>query len=187
MNKIILSTKEFRKMPYADTDVNWTKTKGEVEGILYDLRAKGILKKHVWATEGEADDEVETLYMELELPVSDTQLRTIRLKFQPTMLYTEHWKGAIKRGDKRMVTKVQKNTSWRLFYWHFKTKMEAVQFGLVTLENEFMSNIMHYLKDDREVTFGEVLNMMLREDKVGTFLEDLREAKAVEAEVVDHR
>ncbi|GAH67693.1 unnamed protein product, partial [marine sediment metagenome] len=58
MNKLILSNKDFQKMPYASTQVSWTKTKGEVEGILYDLRSKGILKKHGWVTEGEADDEV---------------------------------------------------------------------------------------------------------------------------------
>lgn len=191
MNKIVLPTSDFRKMPYAGTDVAWTKTKGEVEGILYDLRSKGILKKHGWTTEGEADDEVDTLYMELEIPVSDTQIRTIRLKFQPTMIYTEHWKGAVKRGDKRLVTRVHKNTSWRLFYWHFKSKMEAVQYGLVTLENEFMSNIMYSLRDDRgavsEITFGEALKMILLEDKIGAVLEDKREAKSVPSEVVDNR
>jgi len=179
-------------MPYANTPTAWTKTKGECEGILYGLRSKGILKKHGWVTEGDADDEVDTLYMELEIPVSETQIRTINLKFQPTMIYTEHWKGAIKRGDKRLVTKCHKNASWRMFYWHFKSKMEAVQYGLVTMENEFMSNIMHYLKDDRgkitgEITFGEALKMLLLEDKIGAVLEDKREVKVVDAEVVDHR
>ena len=191
MNRLILSSKEFNKMPYAGTPTAWTKTNGECEGILYDLRSKGILKKHGWVTEGEADDEVDTLYMELEIPVSDTQLRTINLKFQPTMIYREK-----RDKHKRLVTVIMKNTSWRLFYWHFKSKMEAVQYGLVTMENEFMSNIMHYLKDESgkitgEVTFGEALKMMLLEDKVGLLLEDKSEAqikaKVIEAQVVEPR
>lgn len=189
MNKLILKSADFDKMPYSSTSVPWTKTKGECEGILYNLRSKGILKKHGWVTEGDADDEVDTLYMELEIPVSDTQLRTINLKFQPTMIYTEHWKGAKRRGDKRMTTKIHKNTSWRLFYWHFKSKMEAVQYGLVTMENEFMSNIMHYLPGGGEVTFGEALKMILLEDKVGLLLEDKStaksEVKVIEAQVVE--
>ena len=187
MNKLVLTTKAFNKMPYAGTDVSWTSTKGECEGILYNLRSMGILKKHGWVTEGDADDELDTLYMELEIPVSDTQVRTINLKFQPVMIYTEHWTGAVKRGDKRMITKVHKNTSWRLFFWHFKSKMEAVQYGLVTMENEFMSNIMHYLEDGSEVTFGEALKMILLEDKVGLLLEhqDVKDAKLVEAGVVE--
>jgi len=194
MNKLIIKSADFDKMPYASTNVPWTKTKGDCEGILFNLRSKGILKIHGWVTEGEADDDVDTLYMELEIPVGEDQLRTINLKFEPTMIYTEHWKGAKKRGDKRMITRVHKNTSWRLFFWHFKSKMEAVQYGLVTLENEFMSNIMHYLKDESgkitgEVTFGEALKMMLLEDKVGLLLEDKSEpqikAKVIEAEVLD--
>lgn len=182
MSKIILPNKEFQKIPYSSTTVAWTKTKGEVEGILYNLRSKGILKKHGWTTEGDADDEVDTLYMELEIPIGETQLRTIQLKFQPTMIYREK-----KDRHRRRVTVIEKNTSWRLFYWHFKSKMEAVQYGLVTLENEFMSNIMHHLEDGREVTFGDALKMILLEDKVGTLLEDRREGepKVISAEVVE--
>ena len=180
MNRLILTNKEFMTMAYASTTVAWTKTKGEIEGILYDLRSKGILKKHGWVTEGGADDEVDTLYMELEIPVSDTQLRTINLKFQPTMIYREK-----RDKHKRRVTVIEKNTSWRLFYWHFKSKMEAVQYGLVTMENEFMSNIMHYLEDGGEVTFGEALKMILLEDKVGMLLEDKRESKVIQVEVVE--
>jgi len=184
MNKLILSNKDFQKMPYASTTVAWTKTKGEIEGLLYELRSRGILKKHGWVTEGDADDEVDTLYMELEIPVSDTQLRTINLKFQPTMIYREK-----KDRQRRRVTVIMKDTSWRLFYWHFKSKMEAVQYGLVTLENEFMSNIMHYLEDGSEVTFGEALKMILLEDKVGLLLEDKSQAKSkakvIDAEVVE--
>lgn len=136
-------------------------------------------------TEGEADDEVDTLYMELEIPISDTQLRTITLKFEPTMIYREK-----KNRQRQRVVNCMKDTSWRLFFWHFKSKMEAVQYGLVTLENEFMSNIMQYLEDGtggtKEVTFGEALKMILLEDKVGFFLEDKSEPKPIDAEVV-HR
>lgn len=185
MTKMILSNKDFQKMPYSSTTVAWTKTKGEIEGLLYELRSKGILKKHGWVTEGDADDEVDTLYMELEIPISDAQLRTINLKFQPTMIYREK-----KNRQRQRVMNCMKDTSWRVFYWHFKSKMEAVKYGLVTLENEFMSNIMHYLEDGSEATFGEALKMILLEDKVGSLLEHKNEtksnAKIIEAEVVEH-
>ena len=184
MTKNIMSSSEFNKMPYSGTDVSWTKTKGEVEGILYDLREKGLLRKHAWTTEGEAGNEIDTLYMELEIPISDTQLRTIRLKFQPSMIYTEHWKGSVKKGTKKSYLKLRRNTSWRLFWWHFKSKMEAVQYGLTTMESEFMSNIMYRLKDDREITFGDALKMILKERKLELVLEDKRKPKSVEAKVV---
>jgi len=177
MNKIILPNKKFMKMPYASTTVAWTKTKGDIEGILFDLRSKGILKKHGWTTEGEAEDLIETLYMQLELPISDTQIRTIQLKFQPTMIYREK-----KNRQRQRVTEIMRDTSWRLFWWHFKSKMEAVIYGLETLENEFMSNIMHALPDGREVTMGEALNMILLENKMDYLLEGPRERKAVEIE-----
>lgn len=179
MNKLILAIKDFKKMPYSDTDVHWTKTKGEIEGILFSLRDKGVLKKHGWLTEGSGDDIIETLVLELEIPVSDTQTRTLQLRFQPTMIYTEHWKGSMKRGDKHLEKRVRRNTSWRLFFWIFKAKMEAVQYGLVTLQNEFMSNIILPI-EDKTITFGEALTTILQEDRLGSLLEDRRDRKDVE-------
>ena len=59
-------------------------------------------------------------------------------------------------------------------------------YGLETLENEFMSNIMHQLKDDSgrdyEITMGEALKMILLEDRVGVLLEDKRESNVIEVE-----
>ncbi len=192
MNKIILESKAFSEMPYSDTSVSWTRTKGDIEGKLFELREKGVLQKHGWTTEGKPGEEVETLYMVLELPISDTQIRTVNLKFQPTMIYRERWVGSIKKGNKRKKIEMMKNTSWRLFWWHFKTKLEAVLYGLVTFENEFMANIMHYLTDESgepyEVTMGEALRMILEEDRIGSLLEYKKEdKKAIDAEVVDHR
>lgn len=183
MRKIVIPSSTYNKMPYADTDVKWTTTKGNIEGKLLELREIGLLVKHGWTTEGKVGEEVETLYMELQIPLSDTQIRTIQLKFQPVMIFTEHWKGSVKRGDKRLVEKIRRNTSWRLFWWHFKTKLEAVQYGLETMENEFMSNIMYQLPDNRgEVTFGEALKTILLERKFDAVLEYKPDKKTIEAE-----
>lgn len=188
LNKIVLDNKAFNEMPYANTAVSWTKTKGDIEGKLFELREKGVLRKHGWTTEGKPGEEVDTLYMVLELPISDTQVRTVNLKFQPTMIYRERWVGSKKKGNKRKELKLMKNTSWRLFWWHFKTKLEAALYGLVTLENEFMANIMHYLTDESgkpyEVTMGEALLMILQEDRIGSLLEHKKDdAKIIEAEI----
>ena len=173
MNKLIVSFKDFKKMPYNDTKTKWTTTKGEFEGILYGLRERGILKKHAWVTEGATDEEIESLVLEMAIPVR-SQTRTIQLRFQPTMIYTESWKGSRSRGDKKLVKKLQRNASWRMFYWGFKAKMEAVLYGLVTLQNEFMSHIVLSLKDD-SVTFGDALEVILEEGRLGNLLEDLRD------------
>jgi len=49
------------------------------------------------------------------------------------------------------------NQSLRLLYWYLKTKLEAISFGLVSVEHEFLSDIVYRLPDGTEKTISEVM------------------------------
>ena len=49
------------------------------------------------------------------------------------------------------------NQSLRLLYWYLKTKLEAISFGLVSVEHEFLSDIVYHLPDGTEKTISEVI------------------------------
>ena len=176
MNKVELSNKDFRSMPYSGTEVRWTKTRGEIDGLLYDLQEQGVLKRKAWLTEGDE----EMLYVELEIDLPGGLRKTIQLKFQPVMVYV---KKKVGRSNKARIV-LERDTSWRLFWWHLKTKLEAVRFGLVTFETEFMSNIVYQLPEGGEVTMGEALKGILAEDRLGRLaLEQKKdERKPIEVE-----
>ena len=167
MTILIVDNKALKKMPYGSTKVSWTDTRGDIEGKLLALKEKGILKKKAWLEEGD----VEKLYLELDLPVSDTEKRIVTLKFEPTLIYVE----TVDRYKRRSKPVLNRDVTWRLFWWHFKIKLEAVLYGLVTLEEEFMSHIVHQLPDGRETTFGDALKTILLEGRMDHVLEDKRD------------
>lgn len=162
MKQLVVSPKQLKQMPYSSTPVKWTKTRGEIEGKLLELKDKGILKKHAWVTEGDN----EALYMEIQIQVSDTQVKHVTLRFTPMMIYVETLKG------KNRGIHLNRDVSWRLFWWHFKARVEAVLYGLETFEEMFMSNITYALPDNRgEVTLGEAIPMILESNQLGKLLE----------------
>ena len=163
MNTLIVNKKQLESMPYGKTIVKWTKTKGEIEGKLLELEEKGLLKKNGWVKEGDA----ETLYLELEILISDTENRRVTLKFEPTLIYVD-----LRNRGKPMLNR---DVTWRLFWWHFKARLEAVLYGLTTVEEMFMSNIVRQLADGREVTFGDALKVILLEGRLDNVLEDKRD------------
>jgi hypothetical protein len=167
MSEIVLDGKEFRKMPYYSTKVSVGRTKGEIDGLLYD---HGVENK-AWITQ----DGKETLIFELTVQVGNVE-RKLAFKFQPTMIRVNY---------PRKPNTVERETSWRLFYWHLKTKLEAIKYGLVSVERELMSNIIYsgQLTDSR--TVGDALTDIIQLGRLEHIdqvaLEDKRDPRHVEA------
>ena len=168
MREIVLDAKDFKKMPYSTTDVSWQRTKGEIDGLLYD---HGI-DKIQWTQEG---DQVRLVFaMNVEVMGFE---KLIAFKFEPVRVFTY-------RGLKGRKTKTEmKNVAWRLFWWHLKSKLEAVKYGLSSVEVELMSNIIHKLPDGSDSTIGETMQHLIAEDRLnGLALEDKRSSKSVEVD-----
>lgn len=174
MSEIVLTPKEFNKMPYKTTTVSKHRTKGDIDGLLYD---QGI-EKIQWTQLGDQT----TLVFAMDVEVMGVE-RMLAFKFTPPRIYVNKRKTV--RGKGRVIVKEhQENTSWRLFYWHLKSKLEAVKYGLASAETELMSNIIHKLPDDSESTVGETMQQIIANGRLDQLaLEDRR--KAIEAEVIE--
>lgn len=168
MNELVIDSKEFRQMPYYSTKVSCGKTKGEIDGLLYDY---GVENK-AWITQ----DGNETLIFELSVQVGNVE-RKLAFKFQPTMIRVKY----PKKGNI-----LERETSWRLFYWHLKSKLEAIKYGLVSVEKELMSNIIYsgQLTDSRTVgdAMSDIIQMGRLEHLDRMALEDKRPPRKVEAD-----
>ena len=46
------------------------------------------------------------------------------------------------------------DAAWRLVYWYLKNKLDAIAYGLVTIEQELMAQIIIHLPDG-ETTLGQ--------------------------------
>jgi len=168
LREVTLDSKTFKKMPYSTTTVSWQRTKGEIDGLLYE---HGI-DKIQWTQEG---DQIQLIFA-MKVEVMNVE-KLIAFKFEPVRIFAM-------TGRKGRRTKTEmKNVAWRLFWWHLKSKLEAVKYGLSSVEVELMSNIIHKLPDGSEATVGETMQQIIAEDRLnGLALEDRRGAKAVEVE-----
>lgn len=168
MNEIVIDAKTFREMPYHSTKVSVDRTKGEIDGLLYEYE----VENKAWITQGDN----ETLIFDLTVKVGNRQQK-LAFKFQPTMIRVNY---------KRKPNQLEKETSWRLFYWYLKNKLAAIKYGLVSVESELMSNIIvsGELTDARTMgdSMSDIIEMGRLDhiDKIA--LEDQREKKEIEAE-----
>jgi hypothetical protein len=132
-----------RDPPYMDTEVPYERTKAEIEILLKSYGVKGIR----W-TSLEGQDDVLEFIIEAEVQGVKKQLGiTVR---PPHIFIKKKLRGQI-------VDTENINQEYRLLFHWIKSKIEAVVWGLSTIEKEFLSEIRFKLPDGRETTVGEVV------------------------------
>jgi hypothetical protein len=139
----------FRKdAPYSKTTVPWDRTEIAIKRLLEDYGAVGIQ----WTLYRGKN----TLRFIVEKKVKGV-LKEIHAAVQPPAVETMDRKGNPKRN---------KNQEYRMLYYWLKSKLEAIKWGMVSFEDEFLSKILYIGKDGRETTIGEVILPMIAEDKL---------------------
>ena len=68
--------------------------------------------------------------------------------------------------------------AYRLLFNYIKNKLEAVRVGMVTVENEFMSQIKFSLHDGTTTTLGQRLIPLMQGNRLQNALEHQEERKA---------
>lgn len=160
------------RVPYSNTTVPIEKTKAKLEKL---LKSYGV-KKVVWAS----DDNEEVLMFEVLVEVKGVKHgRAYQIK-PPHILLTKRQYG-------RLVHTENRNQEWRLVFHWVKTKLEAVTWGLSTIEKEFLSETAMQLPDGTVTTVGERIHEIY-ETLQSPALEDhsVRNGRVIEAEVVHH-
>lgn len=132
-----------RNPPYMDTEVPYERTKAEIEILLKSYGVKGIR----W-TSLEGQDDVLEFIVEAEVQGVRRQLG---IAVRPPHIYIQ------KKLHGKLVKTENINQEYRLLFHWIKTKVEAVVWGLSTIEKEFLSEVRLKLPDGRETTVGEVV------------------------------
>lgn len=168
-----MSSEKLRtKPPYSNTTVPIEKTKAKLEKL---LRSYGV-KKVVWAN----DDNEDILMFEVLAQVKGVK-RGITIQIKAPHILSG------KRQCGRLVQTENRNQEWRLVFHWVKSKIEAVIWGLSTIEKEFLSEVSLKLPDGSVTTIGERIQEIY-ETVQSPALEDhsFKNARVIEAEVVNH-
>lgn len=158
--KLVLPVEKYRQMPYYDTDVSKAKTFGEIVGLLeaYGIHDYDWKKRKAVPPFTVAD---EALEFPLDYKRADGSNASVLVHIDVPQIYKEN-----KKGESEYMEK----TSWRLFWWFMKARLEAAFYGISSLEREFL----YLITDDRGVKLGdrimkaiesEGLDKVLLEDK----------------------
>lgn len=139
---------EKQKCPYLTTKIPYTRTKADIEELLKKYHAKAVR----W-TEHFDQTQAPTLEFLMDVELKGVK-RTLGFKMQPVILTQR--KRINTRYGRTMGETPNLDASLRLLWWYIKSKLEAVSYGLVSFEKEFLSQVMMSLPSGSVVTIGEV-------------------------------
>jgi hypothetical protein len=134
-----------KKPPYLDTSVNADRTYAEIQRMLLDAGCEGV---QVTRT---AIGEV-TIRFGLEVEVQGVRKR-IGCELRPALLAQRKRQHGTYGS---LVTTTNEAATARLAWWYLKSKIEAVQYGLVSAEREFFSQILVALPEGGTGTIGDM-------------------------------
>jgi len=146
MADIYLTKEQWNRLPYKTTKINKGKTYGEIIGL---LESHGI-SDYRWTKLQDTD----TLEFPLVIKRDDVE-QQFAVKITVPRLYFKKSVGKGRNAPKQMT--YLEEVSWRIFWWHLKSKLEAIEYGISDEVREFMYNINYALPDGTEVNLGEAL------------------------------
>ena len=124
--------------PYYGTKVPVETTQAQIQHLLYKHGAQGIQ----W-TEIPEEGLYEVMFL-FPTPTKDGGKQTLMFRVRPTLL-------------KKKDGTPDPAATMRMVLWWLKTKLEAITYGLRSVEEEFLAEAVHRLESGEEVTVGEIL------------------------------
>ena len=152
-----------RNPPYGNTAVPYERTKAAIELLLKSYGVKGIQ----WTSYQDVDD----LKFIVEVSVHGVK-KEIGIQVKPPQIKIR--KRVAGRG---LVFTENRNQEYRLLYHWIKSKLEAVVWGLSTVEKEFLSQVIVSLPTGQS-SVGEVISSLIAEDRINSlpFLEGKKQS-----------
>jgi hypothetical protein len=131
-----------KRTPYYDTTVPPERTQAEISKLLYEYGAEAVR----WTTTRAGQSQIEFV---LKMQTAGTMQQRITVRVSPPVF------------AKRDGTQNQAQ-SMRLLHWWLKSKLEAVYYGLTTVESEFLAEIVGALPDGSSATIGDLIVPKIR-------------------------
>lgn len=183
MKIVEVTTQEFKKIPGYTTEITPGRWRGMIDTLLYELdELEGVsVERQAWLREKGIT--MPTLVIEILAQVGNVE-RRFQLQIEPVLIRRMKKVGG-RYGKNKLVD--EERASWKLFHDLMKLKFTAARLGIVEVHHEFMSYIAKRLPDDSIGTFADFMDVVIQrpEGLEGLQLEDQREAKIIEAEVVE--
>jgi len=146
--------------PYKSTKIDPDHTRVEIDKL---LRKYGV-KKIIWASDYESNDV--QLAFEVEAEIQGIRKGFTVMVRPPLILKRVRvYNRVLMKSEHIQVPNWPQ--SMRILYWYLKSKIESVAFGLVSIEKEFLSQIMISLPEGNS-TVGEALEPVMMRDKLST-------------------
>lgn len=141
------------------------------------------IERQAWIKE--KDVRMPTLILEMKVKVGNVESK-FDFMLEPVLIRRKRRVGG-RYGPTKLVD--EEKASWKLFHDLFKLKVTAARLGAVEIHHAFMSYIAKQLPDDSIGTWADFMNLAIQSPGglEALQLEDKREAKAIDAEVVDTR
>lgn len=139
-----------RNPPYMDTTVPYERTKAEIEILLKSYGIKNIR----WTTLEGQDDTLEFI---IEAQVQGTK-KQLGVAVKPPHIVIK------KKLHGKLVESENINQEYRLLFHWIKSKIEAVVWGLSTIEKEFLSEVLMKLPNGHQSTVGDVVVNLMSKD-----------------------
>ena len=139
-----------RNPPYMDTTVPYERTKAEIEILLKSYGIKNIR----WTTLEGQDDTLEFI---IEAEVQGVK-KQLGVAVKPPHIVIK------KKLHGKLVDTENINQEYRLLFHWIKSKIEAVVWGLSTIEKEFLSEVLMKLPNGQQSTVGEVVVDLMSKD-----------------------
>ena len=142
-----------RPYPYHDTTTSARQTQVQITKMLYEEGCE--------ATRWTEEDKGTRVMLEFiwKIP-TDEGKKSFAFRVSPPVM--KKWVG---RGNARH-QEPNPNASMRLLWWYLKSKLEAVKYGLVRVEEEFLQAMVLPLPGGRDATMGEVVMPQIKVEKV---------------------
>ena len=133
-------------IPYQHTTIAPERTKADIEKL---LKEHGI--SDVQWTTYKGDTLLRFLW---HLTIKGVE-KEIMFQFTPPIIHTQ--KRIWSQQDQRTIkaTVQLEATAYRLLFWYLKNKLDAVLYGLESMEKEFLSHAVVALPNGKEVTVGD--------------------------------
>ncbi len=139
-----------RNPPYVDTTVLYERTKAEIEILLKSYGIKNIR----WTTLEGQDDTLEFI---IEAQVQGVK-KQLGVAVKPPHIVIK------KKLHGKLVDTENINQEYRLLFHWIKSKIEAVVWGLSTIEKEFLSEVLMKLPNGQQSTVGDVVVNLMSND-----------------------
>lgn len=162
------------KIPYSNTTIPPERTKADIEKMLKEHGIEDIQ----WTTyKGKT---VLKFLWKIQIQGVDKE---IMFQFSPPLIPSvkRSWTGV--RYERIHVN--LEATSYRLLWHYLKNKLEAVRWGLESMEKEFLSHAVVSLPNGQETTVGERIEEVYRQVSSPALGYQKEESKIVEGEVVE--